>query len=456
LRPLLWLAWPVLVEQLLNMLVGVSDKWLTGNYLPGDRYLAAMTVVGYLLWFLTGLFAAVSIAATALVSRMIGAKDEFAANRALNQALTLGVLLTLVAVAIAVLLGPRLIALLGLEPEAAELARRYFGIFLPALPAIMISQVGIAALRGAGDTVTGLVAMIFQNAVNILVGFSLVRGWGPIARLGWDGLAIGAACGFTSGALVVLARLLVGHKGLRIRGRMLRPDFGFARRLLRIGIPGGADVLAASACQFWFLAIVMRLRDTAAAAHGIAITVESFAYLPGSAFQVAATTLVGQYLGARDQRRAVRAVWVAVGACAALMTLVAVSFYLASEWFARRFAGDGQLEVAALAAVLIRIVAFGQTPQALLMVLTGALRGAGETRGPLVLSFLGFLAVRIPLAYWLAWDRISFDVGPLHASIAGWGMGVRGAWYAMVADLCVRAVLIFALFQQGRWQRIQV
>ena len=99
---------------------------------------------------------------------------------------------------------------------------------------------------------------------------------------------------------------------------------------------------------------------------------------------------------------------------AALMTLVAVSFYLASEWFAQRFAGDGQLEVAALAAVLIRIVAFGQLPQALLMVLTGRLRGAGETRGPLALSFLGFLAVRIPLAYWLAWDRISLDIGPLH------------------------------------------
>jgi Na+-driven multidrug efflux pump len=73
-----------------------------------------------------------------------------------------------------------------------------------------------------------------------------------------------------------------------------------------------------------------------------------------------------------------------------------------------------------------------------------------------LLNMPGFLGVRNPLAYWLAWDRISFDVGPLHASIAGWGMGVRGAWYAMVADLCVRAVLIFALFQQGRWQRIQV
>jgi putative MATE family efflux protein len=452
----LWLAWPVLIEQLLNMLVGVSDKWLTGNYLPGDKFLAAMTVVGYLLWFLTGLFAAVSIAVTALVSRMIGAGNEVAARRAMNQALTLGAILTVAALAIAVLLGPRLIEILGLEPDAAALTLRYFKIFLPALPAIMISQVGTAALRGAGDTVTGLVAMIFQNVVNILVGFSLVRGWGPISRLGWDGLAIGAACGFGSGALVVLCRLLIGHMGLRIDWRSLRPDFGLIRRLMRIGIPGGLDVLAASACQFWFLSIVMRLGDTAAAAHGIAITVESLAYLPGSAFQVAATTLTGQYLGAGGHRRAIRAVWVAVAACVVLMTLAATSFYLASDWLAWRFAGDGQLEVAALAAMLIRIVAFGQTPQALLMVLIGALRGAGDTRGPLALSFLGFLVVRIPLAYWLAWERISLNLGPLHASIAGWGLGVRGAWYAMVIDLSVRALLILGRFQQGRWQRIQV
>ena len=304
----------------------------------------------------------------------------------------------------------------------------------------MVSQVGIAALRGAGDTVTGLVAMIFQNAVNIVVGFCLVRGWGPIARLGWDGLAIGAACGFTTGALVVIARLLVGHKGLRIRWRSLCPDFGFIRRLLRIGVPGGADVLAANACQFWFLSIVMRLGDTAAAAHGIAITVESLAYLPGSAFQVAATTLVGQYLGASDHAGRSAAVWVAVGAVCGADDVGRGSFYLASDWFAQRFAGDGQLEVAALAAVLIRIVAFGQTPQALLMVLTGRCAARAKPAGRWPCRFSAFSLVRIPLAYWLAWERIGLDIGPLHASIAGWGLGVRGAWYAMVdRSVTVRA-----------------
>ena len=139
----------------------------------------------------------------------------------------------------------------------------------------MVSQVGIAALRGAGDTVTGLVAMIFQNAVNIVVGSVWCAAGDRSLGSAGTGWRSAPPAGFTTGALVVIARLLVGHKGLRIQWRMLRPDFGFIRRLLRIGVPGGADVLAASACQFWFLAIVMRLGDTAAAAHGIAITVES-------------------------------------------------------------------------------------------------------------------------------------------------------------------------------------
>ena len=249
----------------------------------------------------------------------------------------------------------------------------------------MIGQVGIAVLRGAGDMVTGLVAMTCENIVNICVAFALVRGLGPAPRLGWDGLAYAAMAGYITTAVIVAVRLLIGRYGLRIDWRLMRPDFSLIRRLLRIGVPGGADVLAIVACQFWFLSIVNRLGNVSAAAHGVAITIESLAYLPGSAFGVAATTLVGQCLGARDDRRAAQSVRLAALACLGLMTAIAVLLFLSQPngWklVGVRRAGRNR-QIGELSATLVRIVAFGQRERwALLMVMNGGPARARATRG---------------------------------------------------------------------------
>ena len=388
------------------MLMGISDKWLTGHYLPGDQYLAAVTLVAYVLGFLPGLFAAASISATAMVARFIGAGDLVMARRVANQALVLGACLALAVTTLGLLFGSRFVAILGLEGEAARLTMEYLTIVLPVVPAMMIEQVGVAVLRGAGDTVTGMVAMAFQNVVNIAVAVALVRGWGPFPNLGWRGLAIGATAGYLSTAAIIFLRLLIGRYGLRFDWRQLRPDFELIRRLLRIGIPGGIDVMSVAICQLWFLSIVNRLGDVAAAAHGVAITIESLSYLPGVAFQVAATTLVGQYLGAGDARRAKHSVATSTFVALGIMSISAVSIYFASDWLAIQFVGRDQPEIASRAGMLVRIVAFGQPPLAILMVLTGALRGAGDTRWTMATTFIGFLLVQIPLAYWPAWDQI--------------------------------------------------
>jgi putative MATE family efflux protein len=460
LGPLVRLTWPVMLEQLLNMLVALSDKWLTGNFLPGERYLAAMTLVAYVLGFIPSGFAAVAIGATAMVARFVGAGDAAAARRVTNQALVIGAILLAIIYLVAFAFGTRLIDGLSPDGPTAMLAKRYLTVLLFALPAIMISQVGTASLRGAGDTITGLMAMGVANVVNILGGYGLICGWGPLPNLGWIGLPIAATAGYATGGTIVLVRLLIGRYGLHIRISLLRPDFALIRRILRIGIPGGVDLLAASACQVWFLSIVTRLGAIDAAAFGVAIAIEALAYLPGTAFQVAATTLAGQYLGAGDIRRAVRSTWLAALACSAMMTLVAIGFYLGSHWLAGQFVGGGHSAikeaVADRAAMVVRIVAFGQLPQAMIMVFSGALRGVGDTRWTMFTTFVGFLAVRLPLAYALAWSNVEVHLLGWHWVIPAAGLGLRGAWYGMVADMMVRSLMLMARFVHGGWKRIQI
>jgi Na+-driven multidrug efflux pump len=234
----------------------------------------------------------------------------------------------------------------------------------------------------------------------------------------------------------------------------MMPDWEVIRRLLRIGIPGGADMLAVIGCQLWFLSVINQLGDLPVAAHGVAICAESLAFLPGVAFQAAAATLVGQFLGARDHRRASRSVLMACLVGGGLMVTAGIVFATLAPWLAGLLVGENQLEVAVLATPLVRIVSAGIPALALMMILSGALRGAGDTRWPLLFSLIGLLGVRIPLAYLLAFESISLPI--LDVTVDGFNLGVIGAWYAMVADLWVRAILVTYRFWHGGWKRIVI
>ena len=450
---MLRLAWPVLVEQLLVMMVGLVDLWLTGNYLE-QRHLAAIGLMSYVLWLIPSIFGIVAIGATALTARFVGARDHGSAKRVTNQAVVAGAVLAALVTVVLALFKSQFVSLTQLKPDAAPLAVEYLTIIVPIIPAIMIQVVGIACLRGAGDTFSGFVAMSVVNVINIAVGASLVVGIGPFPQLGWKGLAIGTACGYAVGGTIVLALLLAGRCGLRLERRLLRVDFQWIRRLLRVGVPGGVDQTAVVFCHLWFLSIINSLGTNAAAAHGLGVRIESLAYLPGTAFQVAAATLAGQFLGAGDPRRASRSVMMAFVVGGGIMAAAGVLFFFGGGWLTELFLGAQTNQIAALTIPLLKIVALAMPPFALSTILIGGLRGAGDTRWPLVFTFVGFLLVRIPLAYFLAWDH--FTVPLLGWSMTGLGWGVSGAWYAMLIDCCVRSVMVGSRFLHGGWQRVYV
>jgi putative MATE family efflux protein len=272
--------------------------------------------------------------------------------------------------------------------------------------------------------------------------------------MGWRGIAIGTVSGFVIGAGSVLVLLLRGRAGLRLRLHWLRPRANLIRRLLRIGVPGGADMLSVIACQLWFLSVINRLGDLATAAHGVAIAIESFAFLPGVAFQMSATTLCGQYLGARDYHRATRSVLMALLVGGGFMCFAAAIFFTQADHLAYVLLRRDQAEVARQVEPLLRIIAVGVPPLALAMILSGALRGAGDTRWPLAISLVGLLGVRLPMAYWLCFPSVEVPV--VGWVISGWDLGIIGAWYAMVTDLMLRASLVLARFLHGGWKRIEV
>jgi len=452
-RPMLRLALPVLGEQLLGTAVWFSDRLLTGHYLD-TAHLAAVTLMAYVLWLTWGVSSVVATGATAMVARFVGAGRQKNARWVANQAVLLGAVFAILVATGGWLLGPRVATSLQLQGVAAELATEYLLVVLPAVPMMMLMTVGIACLRGAGDMVAGLVVMAVVDSVNIAVSWALVLGLGPLPELGWRGIALGTAVAYTTGGLLVLGMLLRGRSGLRLSLRRLIPRMNLIRRLLRIGIPGGADMLSIIGCQLWFLALINQLGNLATAAHGVAICVESIMFMPGAAFQMAAATIAGQYLGARDPARATRGVLMALATGGSVMLVAAISIFTFAAPLAGLFVAADQADVARQAAPLLRTVSLAMPALALTIILTGGLRGSGDTRWPLAISLLGLLGVRIPLTHYLAFD--AFHLPLLGWTVDGLDLGVAGAWYAMAADLYVRAALITTRFLSGGWRRIEV
>jgi putative MATE family efflux protein len=446
-RRVLSLAWPVLIQQYLILSVQLSDRYLAGNFLDEVAYQSAQTNAQYLGWTLACFTTLVSVGTTALVARFVGAGDRCLAIKATNQSILLATVFGIDMSIVGLSTVDMLIGLLQLNSQTANFAVGYLRPLLTLYPFQMIEVAGIACLVGAGDTRTGLF---------VLGGVALLNwplAWGLMPALGFVGIAWGTALSHTLGACAVLLVLARGRAGLVWHVNGMRPDWGLIWRLLWVSVPAAADSMSLAAGQLWFLSIVNRLGDVASGAHGIAIGWEALGYLSGAAFGTAAMALVGQNLGARRPDLATRSGWTAFALGCTMMCLMGVVFYaLAPQMFALFCSTDKEAVVEAGVPVL-RLVAFAMAPEACFIIFTYALRGAGDTRVPVIFTWVGLLGIRIPLAYLLTSDYL--DLGWL-GLWRGANFGLLGAWLAMFADLVVRGTFFLHRFAGGRWKRIQV
>ncbi len=456
----LMLAWPTLVQQLLVFAVNLFDGLMAGRFqnVAGQEQIAtqaAQTTANYLAWFLSSCTILVSVGATALVARLLGGGDRRGAVHACNQSILLGVVMG-VCGGVAGYFGlPYILEALQLHGETAEFAAAFLRPLFVLLTFQVVESVGVAALVGAGDTVTGMLVLGGVALINMPLTWLFFTGWGPIPALGFAGIGLGTAVAHALGGLAVLGVLLRGRAGLRLHWRLLWPNGALIRRLLWVSVPAGLDSLSLAVGQLWFLSIVNgALDDTAKAAQGIAIRWESLSFLSGAAFGTAAMALVGQNLGAGRPTHAARSGWTAFALGGVWMALMGAVFYvLAPEMFGLFCPKPEQAPIIAVGVQVLRLVALAQPALAAAIIFTASLRGAGDTRVPVLFTWFGFFGVRIPLTYLLACNQI--NLGPLGVW-HGFGLGLWGAWLAMFIDLWVRGLFFLGRFAGARWQRLRV
>jgi len=435
---ILTLAWPAIMEQLLGMTVGLVNTYLVGHL--GASSLAAVGLGSQVFMIFMVLFAAVGVGTTALVARHIGAGEQKKANLITSQSILMAVGVGVVSsVGTLVLAGPAL-KLLGAAPDVQALGMVYLRIVALTMLLMTVLFVGNAALRGAGDTRTPMLVMSGINLINVVVAYSLINGVGSLPRMGVAGAAIGTAIAQGVGGLAVLILLLRPRSAVRLVPRdFFRLEPRQIRRILSIGLPAGGEQLLMRIAQFSFAALITRLGTATFAAHQIGMMVMSLSYMPGWGFSVASTTLVGQELGAGRPDRAEAGARLSSRLNTMVMGTIGLLIFLGARPVAALFTADQ--EVIDLAVIALRAFAFAQPLLATSFVLSGAMRGAGDTRPVLLITAFCIWGIRLPLGYLLA-------------VVAN--LGLLGVWLAVDVDWIVRATLLYRRFRSGRWKTLSV
>jgi MATE family multidrug resistance protein len=431
------LALPAVGEQVLNTTVGLVDTYLVGHL--GAASIAAVSISNQVVMLAHVLMAAVATGSTVLVARAIGAQDPKTAARTVNQSALLAIVLGIASTVVGVLFARQAVQLMGAADDALPLGTTYLSIVACSFFLSTWMFIGLACLRGAGDTFSTMRVMLLVNVINVVVAASLVYGPFGLPRLGVAGTALGAAAGRSAGSLVVLLLLLRGRAGLQLDWRTLRPDGSIIRRILNVGIPTGLEHLLFRLADMSYFRVITSLGTAACAAHSVALNVQMIGFAPAFGFAVAATTLVGQGMGAGDPRRAEADGYLVFRITVAVAGITALIYSILSRQIIGFFTQEP--EVIALGAGPLRLVALAQPFLVAALVFSGALRGAGDTRFPMLYNGVGVFVIRFGLAL-------------LFVQILG--LGLMGAWYALALDWGMRALFSFLRFRSGIWKKIRV
>ncbi len=434
----LGLAWPVIVENSLMTLVNVADVAMVGRL--GKVAIASASLPGSPIFFSQAIFSAVSIGTTALVARLIGARERDKANMALRQsffiAMVLGIIVTLLLVGFA----QPIMHLMGARDEVLTMGSMYLRVSCSTFFFMTLSFILNGALRGAGDTKTPMITNIIANLVNLVLNYLLIHGIGVFPEMGVAGAALATAISRAVGGILVLGVVLSNKAKLHLDLRFpWTVDGDLMRRMLKVGLPAAGEQFVMRGSSMIMTRMITGLGTLAYASHSLVANFESVSFMIGLGFSMSASSLVGQHLGAKDEDGANACGHMAAKVAGIAMGLFGLAFLLIPRMIIGIYSNDP--EVVTLGSSILRIAGFSQIPLALNIVYSGGLRGAGDTQYVFWVSVLGNLILRLGLIYVFAYLL---------------DMGVLGAWIGQTIDISIRSLFIFARYRSGKWRSIKV
>lgn len=438
-RELLALAWPAALQGLVTTVILFADRLLLGRY--STEAIASISIAGPVIWSTFSIFLAFAAGIVAVVGRAVGAGDRAKVRATVPVVLIFAAVVGVVVGGAGWILSGDIASLMAgrdTSLEVQSLAVDYMAPTFVGAPLHFVAIGAATSMQAGGDTRTPMWVAGVAGLVNLLVGWVLIYGHLGAPELGVTGAAFGTVAAYGSQAVLGLAALTWSQRMVALR-RPLRRTSPALRSVLRVSIPTFGEKVLYHSAYMVFTMLITHLGDVAMAAHQALIAIEGIGFVSAESLGIAAGALVAMKLGASEPGEAKQAGWLSAGLGGGALLLVSMVFVAVPELCVGVFTQDP--EVIALGAKCLRVAAIAQPLMAITDALAGALRGAGDTRAPMVAAIVGPVVVRITLCWFLAFPM---------------GLGLLGIWIGSTADWATRAGWLARAFHGGRWQTLAI
>ncbi len=433
LRNILLLSWPMATMETFFVASQVLDLVWVGRL--GPDAIAGMGIAFVIVMLVMSMDFGLVVGARAMVARHVGAGEIRTASHIAAQALILigiwGILMTVLGMSLA----EPVMRMLGLKAEVIVEGVAYMRITFAGWMTMDIMIVVLYIVQSSGDAVRPLIVEVLTRVIHIALCPFMVLGWWVFPRMGVSGAALSSVIGQVVGTGLALWLLFGGATRLRVNWRDFRLDLNILGRILKIGFPALVTNLQRSLGMFVITWLIVPFGTLAVAASSVVSRVEMFIMLPGFGLGMGAGVLVGQNLGAGQPERAEKSAWLAAGILEAFMIVCSVLILVWADGIVSIFTTD--TELVRIGGTFLRIATAGFSVMAFTAVLTSCIAGAGDTMPNMIIGFIIFWVVQLPLA--LILPRIN-------------DLGILGIRWAMAASTAAGTIIYISYFRLGRWK----
>ena len=424
---------PLLIGNLAQQLYSTVDSIVVGQYV-GDGALAAIGASGPILNLLLVLFMGVSVGASIMVSQYFGAKDKKRLSDSVGTAITATVVSSAFITAIGPLVTGWSMSLLQTPADIYDMACDYLAILLLGIVGSAFYNILSGILRGLGDSVMPLLFLIIACGLNVVLDIWFVASF----RMGVAGAAWATIISQAVSGALCLIRLLLMRDILHVRLRSLWPIRGLPPHLARLGLPSRLTQAIFSMAMIVVQSLTNSFGTTIIAVSTVVMRVDGFAMMPNFTFGTAMTTFTGQNIGAKRLDRVEKGTKDGMKIGLVVSVILVAMILLFGRYLVEMFTSTP--DVIRLSVHMMQILAVGYVAMAVTQILSGVMRGAGDTMTPMWISMITTIVIRVPIAY----------------GLAAWLQSPDALFISMLVSWVMGAVLTVLAYRMGRWKRKSV
>jgi putative MATE family efflux protein len=436
-RAILLLSIPMVLEMVMESTFAIVDIYFVQKL--GANAVAVIGITESMLSIIYAIAWGLSFSATSIVSRRIGEHNPEGAANAAFQSMVAGTLVSLAIASLGIFGSRWLLRIMGSNPEMIAEGWKYPAIMISGNVIIMLLFINNAIFRSSGDAAIAMRVLLFANLINAVLDPCLIFGIGPFPKLGVTGAAVATTTGRSLAVLFQLWLLFRGNYRIKLARRHIRFDWKLIKHIFEVAGGGIAQNIIATASWIFLMVIIARFGSVIVAGYTVAIRIIIFALLPSWGLSNAASTLVGQNLGAGKPERAEKAVWFAALVNLLVLGITGVFFMLIPSSVVRLITDDPA--VIPMAAESLRVISYGFLFYGVGMVMIQAFNGSGDTNTPTIINFFCFWLFQIPFA-WVFSIVLHLNQVGVYLSIA-------------VTESMIALVALY-LFRKGKWKEKKV